>query len=84
MEKSLYVNSPLGTRVSVNQICRDCESDISGILLTMDPRVMDISEFDVILRMDWLTAHKIVIDCDIGGLPPTHWTLLCYVSKEKA
>ena len=26
--------------------------------------VMDILEFDAILRMDWLTAHRIVIDCD--------------------
>ena len=25
---------------------------------------MDMSKFDVILRMDWLTAHRIVIDCD--------------------
>ena len=72
MEKSLYVNSPLGTRVSVNQICQDCESEISGILLTMDLRVIDISEFDVILRMDWLTAHKVVIDCDRRMLQPTH------------
>ena len=70
MEKSLYVNSPLGTRVSVNQICRDCESEISGILLTMDLRVMDISEFDVILRMDWLTTHKVVIDCDRRWITP--------------
>ena len=26
---------------------------------------MDILEFDVILRMDWLTAHRVVIDCDL-------------------
>ena len=64
LEKPLYVNSPLGTRVSVNQICRDCESEISWILLTVDLRVMDISEFDVILRMDWLTAYRVVIDYD--------------------
>ena len=64
MEKLLYVNFPLGTRVSVYQICRDYESEISGILLTMDLRVMDISEFDVIIRMDWLTAHRVVVDCD--------------------
>ena len=57
-------NSPLGTRVSVDQIGRDCESEILGILLTMDLRVMDILEFEVILRMDWLMAHKVVIDCD--------------------
>ena len=25
---------------------------------------MDISEFDVILRMDWLTAHRVIMDCD--------------------
>ena len=52
MKKPLYVNSLLGTRVSVDQICRDYDSKISRILLTVDLRVMDISEFDVILRMD--------------------------------
>ena len=62
--KPLHVSSPLGIRVRIDQICWDCESDILGILLTMDLRVMDISEFDVILRMDWLTAHRVVIDCD--------------------
>ena len=25
---------------------------------------MDISDFDVILVMDWLMAHRVVIDCD--------------------
>ena len=34
------------------------------ILLTVDIRVMDMSEFDVILGIDWLTAHRFVIDCD--------------------
>ena len=52
LEKSLYVNSPLGTRMSVDQICRDCELEISGILLTVDLRVMDISDYDVIFGMD--------------------------------
>ena len=52
LEKQLYVNSPLGTRVSVDKICRDCELDILGILLTMYLQVMDISDFDVILGMD--------------------------------
>ena len=38
--------------------------EISGILLTVDLQVMDMSEFDVILKMDWLTEHRVVIDCD--------------------
>ena len=64
LDEQLHVSSPLGTRVRIDQICRDCELEILGILLTVDLRVMDISDFDVILSMDWLTAHRVVIDCD--------------------
>ena len=56
--KSLHRSSPLGIRVRIYQICRDCELEILGILLTVDLRVMDISDFDVILGMDWLTSHR--------------------------
>ena len=52
LAKPLYVSSPLGTRVSMDLICRGCELEIFGILLTVDLRVMDMSEFDVILGMD--------------------------------
>ena len=53
MEKPLYgKNSPIESRVRVGQICRDCESEISGILLMVDLRVVDISGFDVLLDMD--------------------------------
>ena len=43
--------------MNVDQICRGCELEISGILLTVDLRVLDMLEFDVILGMDWLAAH---------------------------
>ena len=52
LEDPLHGSSPLGTRVNVDQICRDCELKISGILLTMDLRVMDMSVFNVMLGMD--------------------------------
>ena len=45
-------------------IGRGCELEISGTLLTMNLRILDMSEFDVILRMDWLIAYRIVIDCE--------------------
>ena len=51
LDEQLYVSSPQGTKVRINQICRDCELEISGILLTVDLQVMDISDFDVILVM---------------------------------
>ena len=65
VEEPLYVSSPLGIKARIGMmICRGCELEISGILLTVDLRVMDMSEFDVILGMNWLTACKVVIDCE--------------------
>ena len=57
LEEPLHVSSPLGTKVSVDRICWDCELEILEILLAMDHKVMDMLEFDVILGMDWLMAH---------------------------
>ena len=64
LEEPLYVSSPLWIRARIGMICRGCELQISKILLTMDLRVMDMSEFEVILRMDWLIAYRVVIDCE--------------------
>ena len=58
------MSSPLGTRARLGMICRGCGLEIPGTLLTVDLRIMDMSEFDVILGMDWLTAYRIVIDCE--------------------
>ena len=56
------MSSPLGIRARTRMICRGCELEISGTLLTVDLRIMDMSEFDVILEMDWLTAYRVVMD----------------------
>ena len=64
LDEPLHVSSPIGTRVRIDQICQDSELEILEILLMVELRVMDISDFDVILGMDWLTAHQVVIDCD--------------------
>ena len=58
------MSSPLGIRVRIGTIGRGCEFEILGTLLTMDLRTMDMSEFEVFLRMDWLIAYGIVIDCE--------------------
>ena len=64
LEEPLYVSSPLGIRVRIRIIGRGCELEISETLLTVDLRIMDMSEFDVIQGMDWLTAYRVVIDCE--------------------
>ena len=62
LEEPLYVSSPLGIRARIGMICHGCELEISETLLIIDLRIMDMSEFDVILGMDWLTAYRVVID----------------------
>ena len=42
LEEPLYVSSPLGIRVRIGMICRGCELEISGTLLTVDLRIMDM------------------------------------------
>ena len=64
LEEPLYESSPLGIKAIIGMICRGCELEISGTILTVDLRIMDMSEFDVILGMDWLTAYRVVINCE--------------------
>ena len=78
LEELLYVSSPLGIRARIGMICRGCELEISETLLTVDLRIMDMSEFDVILGMDWLTAYRSLSIVSVGGLPPTHRTILVW------
>ena len=58
------MSSPLETRARLGMICRGCELEISGALLKIDLRIMDMSEFDVILGMDCQTTYRVVIDCE--------------------
>ena len=52
LDEPLHMCSPLGIKARIDRICQGCELEISGILLTVDHRVMDMLEFEVILGMD--------------------------------
>ena len=64
LDEPLHVSSPIGTKARIDRIYRGCELEIFRILLKVDLQVMDMSEFEVILGMHWLAAHRVVIDCD--------------------
>ncbi|XP_057506527.1 uncharacterized protein LOC130789722 [Actinidia eriantha] len=63
LHPSLFVESPVGGRVSLDQICRKCELMISDRLFVFDFVLLDMSSFDVILGMDWLSNFHATIDC---------------------
>ena len=78
LEEPLYVSSPLGIRERIRMICRGYELEISGTLLTVDLRIMDVLEFDAILGMDWLTAYRVVIDCERRRVTAIRRTVLVW------
>ena len=41
------MSSLIGIRARIGMICHGCELEISGTLLTVDLRIMDMSEFNV-------------------------------------
>ena len=75
------MSSLLWIRARIGMICRGCELEISGTLLTVDLRIMDMSEFDVILGIDWLTTYRVVIDCDRRRVTAILRTVLVWYFK---
>ena len=60
---TLTVDTPIGGLVPLDRVCRNCEIIISDQNLRVDFIIIDMSSFDVILGMDWLSAHRAFIDC---------------------
>ena len=75
------MSSPLGIRARIGTMCRGCELEISGTLLTVDLRIMDMSKFDAILGMDWLIAYRIILDCERRRVTAIRRTVLVLYFK---
>ncbi|GAV66740.1 zf-CCHC domain-containing protein/RVP_2 domain-containing protein [Cephalotus follicularis] len=65
MSYKLDVSTPIGTSMYTDSIYRSCEMSMGGIPLYADLIVLPICDFDVILGMDWLSAHRARMDCYI-------------------
>ena len=59
----LFVATPLGESVVLNQILRDCCVMIGYKKMTVDLVLLGLQDFDVILGMDWLASYHAFVDC---------------------
>ncbi|GKV18307.1 hypothetical protein SLEP1_g28708 [Rubroshorea leprosula] len=59
----LHVNTPLGGVMTTREMCRTVDIYIDGRQLSANLFVLDISDFDIILGMDWLSKNFAFIDC---------------------
>ena len=62
-EYDILVTNPLGLSVIVNKVYRDCPFRIREYEFMGDLIELSFREFDVILKMDWLSRHQVIIDC---------------------
>ena len=60
--------SSLGCRVRVDQIGRDYESEISEILLMVDPRNGE-SQYGIIVFMCMVTSRRVGCGCTVWSSP---------------
>ena len=59
----LTVLTPVGEVYLINRFLLGCEVCNEDEILLVDLVELEILEFDVILGMDWLSAHHAVLDC---------------------
>ncbi|XP_040950577.1 uncharacterized protein [Gossypium hirsutum] len=57
------VISPLGHSVKVEKLFREVPLETQGRIFYGDLMELPFREFDLILRMDWLTRHRATLDC---------------------
>ena len=63
LKTAFNVISPLGAIVKLGKVCRDCPLTLKGRNFPRDLVALSISEFDVLLGMDWYTKHGDTLDC---------------------
>ncbi|GAV60209.1 RVP_2 domain-containing protein, partial [Cephalotus follicularis] len=63
MSYILDVSTPTRSSMYTDSVYRGCEMSMAGIPLYADLIVLPIRDFDVILGMDWLSAHRARMDC---------------------
>ncbi|KAA3484671.1 DNA/RNA polymerases superfamily protein [Gossypium australe] len=59
----IKVSNPLGKCVLVDKVCKDCPLMIKGHYFPTNLMLFPFDKFDVILGMDWLTAHDVIVNC---------------------
>ena len=63
LDCELVVATPVGHSVIAKKVFKGCVIHIGEHELPADLICMEISDFDVILGMDWLSCHHATVDC---------------------
>ncbi|XP_070047188.1 uncharacterized protein [Nicotiana tomentosiformis] len=59
----VYVSTPVGDSVVVDWIYRSCIVTFYGYETQADLMFLGMTDFEVILGMDWLSTYHVILDC---------------------
>ncbi|KAI3676199.1 hypothetical protein L1987_85800 [Smallanthus sonchifolius] len=63
LEPNITITTPMGNSIMISQIYKDCPIQIESLIRKADLLPMQMGDFDIILRMDWLSRHNVTIEC---------------------
>ena len=63
LKSKLVVTTPLGERIVRTFVFKGCEVVIEGFVLKANLIPLKMTDFDVILEMDWLSNHRALVNC---------------------
>ena len=63
LKNKLVVNTPLGKQILRTSVFKGCEVVVEGVVLKVNLIHLEMTNFDVILDMDWLFSHRVSMDC---------------------
>ena len=63
LKNKLVGNTPLGEQILRTSVFKGCEVVVEGVVLKANLIPLEMTDFDVILGMDWLSNHRASMDC---------------------
>ena len=72
----MYVNTPLGQGSSMSRVVKSVDVIVQNVSLPIDMLVLPMSDFDIVLGINWLNKYHVVIDC-------SHAILSCEVNGAR-
>jgi hypothetical protein len=63
LEISLVISTPIGRSIVLDWVCRGVGVHFDGHQFLTDLVVLFMSDFDIILGMDWMSFHRVQLDC---------------------
>ncbi|XP_076943125.1 uncharacterized protein LOC143613246 [Bidens hawaiensis] len=63
IDSTLTISTPMENSIVITHVYKYCPIRIESVVCNAYLFPMDMSDFDVILGMDWLTRYRVTIDC---------------------